>query len=231
MEESFHLALAAHDRRTIAGQEVRRYHVRLEVPNARVQVVKQGIDLELRISDQKGGELIRIADWRDREGWLSALLERDSATEFVLEIRAVSETAPPGEYAIELIELPQAGPAANVRIEAERTMSRADHARYSHYLGAGGSREQALELFESARGLWRRIDLPREEARASFSSALIQQELGQMSDAHRTYEEAVDLWRGVGDERGLAATLNQMALVDQNLGQQSEALDIWVRPG
>jgi CHAT domain-containing protein/tetratricopeptide (TPR) repeat protein len=224
-QDSSDLTLGNPVTRAISGRSVHRYHVSPDVPYARLQLVKRGIDLEFRISARQGGELFRIADWRGREGWLSALLEQDTAREFLLEVSAVTETAPPGEYVISLDQLPEAGTNAKLRIDAERTMTRADHTRYSHYLGSGGSREQALELFQIARDLFSRTGFPREEARASFSIAMIQQELGHMSAAQQTYQEVLDLWRGVGDERDIAASLHQLGMVEQGLGLQSEALD------
>lgn len=195
------------------------------MPLERVQLVKHGIDLELQIKDSQGTELYRIADWRGREGWLTALLEQDKAKEYLLEVSAVEKAASPGQYTLQLDDLPLSDPGANIRIDAERLMSQADQERYSHYLGTGGSREHAFELFQTARGLWNQIGLPREEARALFSIAAIQQELGQKSAAHQTYQQALNLWRKVGDERGIAISLNQLGLIDQELGQQSEALD------
>lgn len=211
--------------RAISGRDVHRYRVVSSTRPLRLQLIKRGIDLELRISDVQGGPLFRIADWRDREGWLTALLERDTAFEFLLEVSAVSETAPPGEYVISLDELPLTGPEAGIRYEAEKVMTRADHARYMDFLDEGGSRAQALELFRVAGRLWNQIGFQREEARATFSLAMILQELGRMSDADRMYQAALYLWRSVGDDHGIAATLNQMGLIDQEIGQPTEALD------
>jgi len=224
-EDTSGLALGTPITRAIRGGEFHHYRVSLDAPYARVELAKLGIDLELRVSDGQGRELFRVADWRDREGWLSVLLEQDTAREFLLEVSAVSSSAQPGEYVIQLNQLPETGANADLRIAAERAITRADHLRYSHYLGSGGSREQALESFQIASNLWSKAGVPPEQARALFSIAMVQQEQGQMTAAHHTYREALDLWRGIGDERGIAATLNQLGLVDRELGKQAEALD------
>jgi len=211
--------------RTISNGDIHRYRVTLGVNFARAKLVKKGIDVELRVSDGQGRELFRVADWRGREGWLSALLEQHTAPEFLLEVSAVSETAPPGAYVISLDQLPDSRADTKLRIDAERAMTLADNTRYALYLDTGGSQELALESFQIAVNLWHKAGLPSEEARAMFSMAGIQRELGRMSAAHQTYQQALDLFRQTGDERGIAATLNNIGLVDRELGLQSEALD------
>ncbi len=115
------------------------------------------------------------------------------------------------------------------RDTVDQTVIQVDEARTLHNIGAVysalGEKRRALEHFEQALEMLRRVGDVGGEAATLNNIGGVYSDLGEKRRALEHYEQALPLRRRVGDVGGEAATLNNIGAVYRSIGEPRRALE------
>ena len=86
---------------------------------------------------------------------------------------------------------------------------------------------EAIQVFESALGIYREIKDREGEATALLGLGLMNDSLGQYQKAIEYYHQSLAIFKQIGDRNGEAASINSLGIAYDSLGQYQKAIDFY----
>ena len=208
--------------RTLKGSERHFYQLALGAKeHARTEVVQQGIDLKVRVSDQEGRPVTEVDNLGGSFSTERFSLVSETPETYCLEIDGPVNPEASGTYRIQVTEIRSATPADTLRVSAERWEERAD--QIYNQRSTGGLRD-APEAYLKAFGAWQAAGDTLKQAEMRYRIGLTRRLLGQNPQALQELRVALDLLQKVPDERLAAMAYNQIGLVSWATSQNQAAL-------
>jgi CHAT domain-containing protein/tetratricopeptide (TPR) repeat protein len=208
--------------RELKGAERQFYQLALGAREyARTEVVQEGIDLKIRISDPKGNPITDVDNLDGRFSTERFSLLSDAPEIYCLEIDGPANPEATGTYQIRVVEVRGATPADALRVSAERREERADQIYNQRSTGglrdAPGAYLQALEAWQAAGDTLKQAEM-------RYRLGSVRRLLGDNPQALQELGAALDLLRQTPDERLAPLAYNQIGLVHWAMAENPAAL-------
>ena len=211
--------------RELAGGDAHSYRVMVTAGQYLHTVVQQkGIDVVVRLFRPDGQKLAEVDSPNGTLGPEPISVIAEVAGEYRLEVKALDEKVAAGRYEIKVEELRESSAKDRDRIAAERAFAEGEQFRTQ---GSAESLRKALEKYDEALTLWRKVENRQGEAATLKIIGVIYWHLGDNQKALEYYSRALLLWRAVGDRKEEASVLSNIGVVYWRLGDLQKALEYY----
>jgi CHAT domain-containing protein/Tfp pilus assembly protein PilF len=185
-------------------------------------VEQRAIDVVIELFGPDGGKLITIdtPDLNQGNELLSWVAE--TAGEYRIEVRSLSETAPPGRYTIKVAEQRIATAQDSIRISAQKLFMEATQLNKQE---TAQSRMKAVEKYTETLPIWRSLRDRRGEATTLTYLAEVYKETGDNQKLLDTCKQALLIWRDLSDRLMEAKVLDSIGTACYFLGENQKALE------
>ncbi len=208
--------------RTIAGGGADVYTVDLTAGEVLLLNVEQrGIDLVLHLDGPDGARRLDQDSPNGAHGTESLSFIADVSGTYRLTVAAGAARAAPGGYRLEVVARRPAGADDAARVAAERAEYRGMMAAWGE--GTADSRRRAVEEYEAALEIWRRLGERRRQAEVLDDLRAIDDILGESRREMERLEEALALWTELGEPARVATEINNLGQVTERLGEPDAA--------
>jgi len=205
------------EKRRLAPGEIHDYPIHLQAGQFLHLTVHQlGIDVVATLYDPAGEEVLEADSPTADRAFEEVLAVTAVGGEHRLAVRPFDphdHSVSPGDYAVELVELKEAGDEERRRASAFRLFAQAEELRQH---GGPQARPQAKEYYHEALEIFREVGDEAREGSVLFSLGILyRQYLGDRVQAEPAYEKARSIFRRQGD-------LYRQAMVTHDLGKIAE---------
>ena len=207
---------------SLAAGEVHRYSVELASGQyVRVIAEQRGVDVVVTVLGPDGKKLAELDTANGARGPERVSLVTASPGVYLVEIRAASDRAS-GPYDLRLEERRETTKEDGDRIAAEKAFVDAERLLDT---AAGDSLRKALQQYELAAALWRKLGDLQGEGDALFGIGDAYAYLSENQKALDHLDRSLAIMRRAQDIRGEAAALTGIGEVYSSMGEQRKALD------
>lgn len=191
--------------RVLSGGGAHDYTLRLNAGQfLRVEVLQDGVDVELTLSGPDGTELFKADSPNGTDGPEFVTAIAAATGEHRLKVSAPGCCAFAGRYEVVVRELREARPGDEDRVAAEVAFMAATP--FAVAFGEQQSRTAIVKYEESLR-LWQKSDDAAGAARALYNIAFVYSALGDDTNAFVYFAQALSQYQRNGDHLGAAKTL------------------------
>ena len=220
------LSLGAPIERELSGGQTHAYRIALSAGQfALAQVEQRGVNVTLTANAPDGKEFA-IVDLRwGNEGVESLAILADTAGEYTLKVTPKYPRAASGLYEAKISELRAATEQDRARVKAQKISY---EARALGLKPAPEHKRKAVQLYEEAALLWRRIPEPLWESALLWRLGRLHIDLTEFRQAKDYFSRSVIAWKAIGDRRGAASAQNGVCEALHYLGDmkgKAECLD------
>lgn len=177
--------------RELAGGGSHSYRLKLPANKFFQAVVQQhGIDVVISISLDEA-ELTKVDRPNGSRGRETISLITPKAGAYLLTIGSLEKVSAKGLYELRVVQLREPRDSDQTWIDAERQISEAEQLRVE---STAVSLHSAIKLFNSAAGLWHKLDQPYEEAVATYGCGISSYSLSDNQKALEYFDRALKLF-------------------------------------
>jgi CHAT domain-containing protein/Flp pilus assembly protein TadD len=186
-----------------------------------VKVEQKGIDVVVRLIDEKGKILKEVDSPNGTQGFESLTHITAEAGTYVIEVSSPDANAARAGYSILL-----APPRAATKADAQRFQAEAlfEEAKASTRTGTSELKQAALLKLEQAKELFQELGDKELEATCLAQMGDVYVGLGESQKALESFHEALALYQSIGYKSGEAITLTNLGGLYSNVGENAKAL-------
>jgi CHAT domain-containing protein len=212
--------------RELSGGQTHAYRIALSAGQfALAQVEQRGVNVAL-FANAPDGKEFAIVDLRwGNVGVESLAILADTAGEYILKVTSRYPRAASGLYEAKISELRAATEQDRARVKAQTASY---EARALSLEPAPEAKRKAIQLYEEAALLWRRVPEPLWESALLWRLGRLHIDLTEFRQAKDYFSRSVIAWKATGDRRGAASAQNGVCEALHYLGDmkgKAECLD------
>jgi CHAT domain-containing protein/tetratricopeptide (TPR) repeat protein len=205
--------------------QVRTFNLALTTGHSgRLTIKRDGINLLVSVSESNIYGLSGYGNPAGEFGPIVVWLSAQTAENYKLEVRPEDKWAVPGKFEIEFEEIQFPPGTEQNYLSAEQLV---DQARQFQLQDTSTSRSAAIQKYEAALSLWKKLEEPYEQANTLHRLAQIYKSSGNVAIAEQYYLEALKLRRSANDISAQAYTLNDLGAAFRDLGRPERALETY----
>ncbi|MEK6321667.1 MAG: CHAT domain-containing tetratricopeptide repeat protein [Acidobacteriota bacterium] len=209
--------------RALSGGESHQYKISLSSGQYLHLVVDQrGIDVVVTLFGPDDRKIIEVDSPNGTQGPEPVLAVAEASGTYRLEVRSGEAAAEAGRYQIKTLRLHAPTEQDRERLAAERVMQEAG------LLAAKATPEslrKAINQYEEALAVWRKLGERPFEASALTAIAMAYSTLGEKQKTIEFYSQAIPVLRAAGDRVAESITLNSLGVTYYLLGENQKAID------
>ncbi len=191
---------------------------------ASIAVEQQGIDVELRLENEKGTELTGMNRWDSTLGVEPLMWVAETSSQYRLTVKAINSKGLGGKYIVTVVEVRPATTTDTDRIRAQQMFLEA--AQYQNQETDSDLRK-AIEIYQASVKLWQKLGDRQWEGITQTLIGGLLQDTGQLQLAIKTGGQGLESFRACGDRLGESIALIELGLGYRLSGNPDKALQIY----